>query len=138
MRKRRELVEELRGLGVAAGDMLVVHASLRALGPVKGGAAEVVRALQEAVGDGGTLVAYVDVEWFQDEDSEEETPVFDKATATAARDHGVLHEVMRTWPGALRSDHPDAGVVAIGRLSGWITSMHPFQYGMDRGRRLRG
>jgi aminoglycoside 3-N-acetyltransferase len=33
----------------------------------------------------------------------------------------------------LRSDHPDAGVVAIGRLAEWITSEHPFQYGYGEG-----
>ena len=53
----------------------------------------------------------------------------DKRVAHAARDHGVLHETLRNWPGALRSDHPDAGVVAIGPLGEWITKDHPFQYG---------
>ncbi len=131
--KRRELVEELRALGVSAGDVLMVHASLRALGPVKGGAAEVVRALEEAVGEAGTLVAYVDVELFHEDDDEDEVPVFDPRTARAALDHGVLHETMRTWPGALRSDHPDAGVVAMGKRAEWIVKEHPFRYGYGPG-----
>jgi len=30
---------------------------------------------------------------------------------------------------AFRSDHPDAGVVAVGALAPWITGEHPFAYG---------
>ena len=36
-------------------------------------------------------------------------------------------------PEALRSDHPDAGVVAIGPMAQWITADHPFQYGYGEG-----
>jgi aminoglycoside 3-N-acetyltransferase len=108
----------------------MVHASLRNVGPVVGGANTVMHALLDAVGAQGTLVAYVDVESFvDDEDEDDDVPVFDKRIAPAARDHGVLHEVLRNWPGALRSDHPDAGVVALGRRAAWIVDDHPFQYG---------
>ena len=60
---------------------------------------------------------YVDFEPFFADTDEFEVPVFDKRIAHAARDHVVLHEAMRTWPGALRSDHPDTGVVAIGKCT---------------------
>jgi aminoglycoside 3-N-acetyltransferase len=91
-----------------------------------------VQALLDAIGPHGTLVAYVDYEPFHDED-DIEIPVFDKRIAHAARDHGILHETIRTWPGALRSDHPDAGVVAIGALAESITQDHPFAYGYGTG-----
>ena len=51
-----EIVAGLRRLGVAPGDALEVHSSLRSLGRVAGGAASVIRALQEAVGPTGTLI----------------------------------------------------------------------------------
>jgi len=126
------LTAQLRGLGVAPGDLVMVHASLRRLGPVIGGAASVVRALLDAVGEQGTIAAYVDFEPFFEED-ERDTPVFDPRTARAALDHGVLHEVIRTWPGAIRSAHPDAGVAAIGPRAAWLTTPHPFQYGYGEG-----
>jgi aminoglycoside 3-N-acetyltransferase len=66
----------------------------------------IVQALLDAIGTAGTLVAYVDYEPFYDDTGEVEIPVFDKRIAHAARDHGVLHETLRTWPGALRSGHP--------------------------------
>lgn len=111
----------------------MIHASVRAVGAVTGGVNVIVQALLDAIGPEGTLVAYVDFEPFYAESDEVEIPVFDKRIARAARDHGILHETMRTWPGALRSDHPDAGVVAIGALAEWISTAHPFQYGYGEG-----
>jgi aminoglycoside 3-N-acetyltransferase len=110
----------------------MIHAGLRAVGPVTGGANVIVQSLLDTIGPGGTLVAYVDFEPFYT-DGDTEVPVFDKRIAHAARDHGVLHETIRKWPGALRSDHPDAGVVAIGALAEWIVADHPFQYGYGEG-----
>jgi len=119
-------------LGIQTGDTVMVHSSLRAIGPITGGAEILIRALLEAIGPAGTLAAYVDFEPFY-EDDDPEIPVFDKHTASAARDHGVLHELIRTWPGSLRSDHPGAGVSAIGAQAKWITSEHPFHYGYGPG-----
>lgn len=131
---RASLTHELRRLGIPAGAIVMVHSSLRALGPVVGGAHTVAQALLDVLGPEGTLVAYVDVELFiEDDDADEDVPVFDPRLAPAARDHGVLHEVLRTWPGALRSAHPDAGVVAIGHRAAWVVDEHPFQYGYGEG-----
>jgi aminoglycoside 3-N-acetyltransferase len=112
----------------------MVHSSLRAGGRIVGGVNVLVQSLLHTIGPEGTLAAYVDFEPFWDEnDDPADIPPFDKRIAHAARDHGVLHETLRNWPGALRSDHPDAGVVAIGRLARWITKDHPFQYGYGPG-----
>lgn len=127
---RCQLSEDLVRLGVRPGDLLMVHASVRSIGRIVGGANVLVQSLFDAVRTEGTLTAYVDFEPFFEEDDDPSTiPVFDKRVAPAARDHRVLHEVLRNWPGAMRSDHPDAGVVAMGPLAEWITVRHPFQYG---------
>ena len=127
---RKDLTEDLRSLGVRAGDLLMVHAGVRSVGRIVGGVNTLVQAMFDAVGPDGTIAAYVDFEpWFEEPDDPAHIPVFDKRIAQAARDHGVLHETLRTWPGALRSDHPDAGVVAIGKLAEWLTAEHPFQFG---------
>lgn len=129
---RSSLAADLRRLGVGPGAVLMVHASLRAIGPVTGGATVVVQALLDTVEPDGTLLAYVDFEPFFDDD-DPEIPAFDPSTARAARDHGVLHEVLRTWPGAVRSAHPDAGVVALGHRAEWFVREHPFRYGYGEG-----
>lgn len=134
MATHASLCRDLALLGAQAGDLLMVHASLRALGPITGGAAVVVQAILDVIGPSGTLAAYVDFEpFYEDDDDYLDIPVFDPLTARAALDHGVLHETIRTWPGAIRSLHPDAGVAAIGRLSNELTAHHPLQYGYGPG-----
>ena len=129
---RTSLYADLTRLGVARGDVLMIHAGVRSVGPVVGGANVIIQSLVDVIGPAGTLVAYVDYESFYS-DEDDEIPVFDKRIAHAARDHGILHETIRTWPCALRSDHPDAGVVALGALAEWITADHSFRYGYGEG-----
>lgn len=134
MHTRRTLNENLVKLGLRTGDLLMVHASVRSVGRIIGGVNSLVHSLFDAIGREGTLAAYVDFEpFFEEDDDPSSIPVFDKRIAHAARDHGVLHETLRTWPGALRSDHPDAGVVAIGPMAAVITRNHQFQYGYGEG-----
>lgn len=131
---RRSLRDDLERLGVQAGDLLMVHGSLRRVGRIVGGVDVLTQALLDVIGDAGTLAAYVDFEpCFEEDDDPADIPVFDKRIAHAARDHGILHETLRNWPGAIRSDHPDAGVVALGRLAECITADHPLQYGYGEG-----
>jgi aminoglycoside N3'-acetyltransferase len=54
---RSTLTKQLGELGVRPGDVVMVHASLRAIGPVVGGANTIIRALLDAVGPAGTLAA---------------------------------------------------------------------------------
>jgi aminoglycoside 3-N-acetyltransferase len=134
---RSALVAGLRALGVREGAVLMVHARMSALGWVVGGSGTVVSALLEALGPEGTLVAYASWEehvyhageWPAEHRAAylAEPPVFDPATAEAARDHGRIPERVRTWPGAERSAHPEASVVAVGRLARELTADHPQQ-----------
>jgi len=134
---RGSLAADLRALGVAAGDVVMVHAGLRSVGPVVGGVNAVVGALLDAVGPAGTLVAYTDwesgVDEWDDPHVQVAIPVFDKRTARAARDHGIFAETLRTWPGTVRSDHPDAGIVALGARAEFLCAGHPLQYGYGEG-----
>ena len=60
-RARRTIptARDLTALGVRPGAVLLVHCRLSALGTVVGGAETVVRALLDAAGPDGTLVAYI-------------------------------------------------------------------------------
>lgn len=130
---RTSLREDLRRLGVSPGDLLMVHSSVRSVGPVVGGVNVIVHSLLDAVGPEGTLVAYLDFEPFYDPDADEEVPVFDPRIAQASRLNGILPETLRKWPGAFRSGHPDAGVAAVGARAAWITGEHPFRFGYGEG-----
>lgn len=100
------LAQQLRALGLAAGDAVMVHASLRAVGPVERGAVGVIDALRTAVGHGGTLLMVL---------SADETEPFDPLRSPVdIEDMGVLAEVFRTYPGVLVNDHPADRFAAIG------------------------
>jgi aminoglycoside 3-N-acetyltransferase len=122
-----QLARDLRRIGLCPGDTLMVHASLRAVGPVEGRAEGLVRALLSVLGDRGTLLAYVDFA------PTTETLYFDPQQSPARPEYGVLAEVIRTWPGAARSLNPGASMVAVGARSEWICSNHPLNYGYGPG-----
>jgi aminoglycoside 3-N-acetyltransferase len=113
----------------------MVHTRMSALGWVVGGSETVVRGLLDALGPEGTLMAYASwqdhVYHLSDWPEEHrdayvaEPPVFDVATAEVDRDYGRIPERVRTWPGAERSTHPEASVVAVGARARWLTGSHP-------------
>jgi aminoglycoside N3'-acetyltransferase len=119
-----ELARDLGRLGVANGDTVMVHASLRAIGPVEGRADGVVRGLELAVGRGGTLLMNVGArdDWgWVNERPESERPAlladaepFDAFRTPADPDNGVLAEVFRRAPGTVVSDHPEGRFGARG------------------------
>ena len=135
--RRSGLARDLEELGLRVGGVVMVHCRLSALGHVVGGAETVVRALLDALGPEGTLLAYTG--WqdappddIEDLDGEarraylEEQPAYDPRVAPSRRDHGRVPEALRTWSGAHHSGHPEAGVAAVGPLAGEIIASHPY------------
>ena len=118
---RTTLAREIAALGVERGGVLMVHARMSALGWVEGAETAVVGALLDALGPDGTLVAYTS--WDR-HSFDAELPPFDPATARATPDHGRVPERVRTWPGAVRSCHPEASVAAVGARARWIVDPH--------------
>lgn len=137
------LVRDLRALGVEPGGVLMLHASVKAIGWVVGGPDVVLQALLDVLTPEGTLMMYVGweeplyhlAEWPEERQRGylEECPPFDPARSRAYRKWGILTEYLRTWPGAYRSNHPEASVAAVGAKARWITADHPPQYGYGRG-----
>ena len=133
---RSRLARDLEKLGLEPGGVAMVHCRMSALGHVVGGAETVVRALLDALGPEGTLVAYTgwqdeppeDLDALDDEAKRiylEEHPAYDPRVALSRRDHGRVPEALRTWPGACHSGHPEAGVAAVGPLADVLTAGHP-------------
>src|SRR5450830_514057 len=130
---RTELAAGLVRLGVAAGDTLFIHSSLKSLGYVEGGPLAVIRALQDAVGPQGSLLL----------------PTYylpgGTVRATCAmtgyvfdpRRHGThmgrLPEAFLSSGAIHRSIHPTHSVSAWGREAAHLTEAHhraPSIFGM--------
>ena len=126
-RSVESLVGDLRRIGVAGGDLLMVHASLRAVGPVEGGADGVISALEAAIGPEGTLFmtlgARDDWSWVNERPQRDrpallrEAEPFDHLVTPADPDIGVLAEVFRTRPNTKVSNHPEGRFGASGSLA---------------------
>jgi aminoglycoside 3-N-acetyltransferase len=117
MHSRASLADDFRRLGVRPGAVVMLHASVRAVGEVAGGPDEIHLALGDAVTETGTLMMYAGCPRYYDEVGRgnltpaveavvlEKLPAFDPRTARSARDHGVLVEFFRTSPGVTFNDH---------------------------------
>jgi aminoglycoside 3-N-acetyltransferase len=136
------LVRDLRRLGVSAGQTLLVHASLSAIGWVNGGAATVIAALAQAVGETGNVVVSTGTE----ENSQtsrayrertkhmtpgearqyrRDMPAFDRDTTPTSA--GAIAEELRTTGGAFRSAHPQSSFAAIGPKARYLMANHPLE-----------
>ncbi|MEU6511713.1 AAC(3) family N-acetyltransferase [Streptomyces sp. NPDC046942] len=134
---RDSVAAQLRLLGVETGEILLVHSSLSSLGWVNGGPVTVVQGLLDALGPSGTLVVPAQSGDLSDPAVWGNPPVpekwWDRIRATMppydplitpTRGVGVIPETVRTWPGALRSAHPQTSFAAVGPHARAITDGH--------------
>lgn len=87
------------------GRDLMVHASMRRLGPVLGGADGLIEAIRFVIGPDGTMLMMI---------AADDDEPFDRLTTEADEDNGVLAEVFREFPGVEVNDHPACRFAALG------------------------
>jgi aminoglycoside 3-N-acetyltransferase len=113
-----QIVNELRALGLSAGQVVFVHSSLSSLGHVPGGAETVVDAFLEVLGSTGTLV----VPTFTFAHGRADAPIFDLQQDQS--EMGAITEALRTRPGVQRSCHLLHSVAALGAQAETIAAVH--------------
>jgi aminoglycoside 3-N-acetyltransferase len=139
MYSRQELADGFQRLGIAPGQTVMVHASVRAVGHVAGGPDQIHLALQDVLTAGGTLMMYASCPEYYDEvgrgnltaDEElellEKLPAFDPVAARSARDNGALVELLRTYPGSTVNPHV-ARFAVRGAHAAYLLSKQPWNY----------
>lgn len=111
------IARELLALGVRPGGVLLVHSSLRALGPAAD-PETVIQGLLQALGSAGTLLMPA----LSYERVTADSPVFDLLDTPS--NVGVVPEQFRRRTGTKRSLHPTHSVCGLGRHAGEILSRH--------------
>lgn len=114
--RREAIVADLAGLGIGLCTPIMVHASLRRIGPIEGGAGTLIDSLSEAQGGSGTFVMPL---------GSRDGDLFDALTSPAEADIGVLAEVFRQREGVRVNDHPAGRFAALGPLAGQILEPIP-------------
>jgi aminoglycoside 3-N-acetyltransferase len=129
--------EALRSCGVAEGQTVLVHMAMSKLGWIVGGEEAVIRGLLTAVGETGTIMMVtncsgntdpaewqhppVPEQWWQT--IRDHMPAYNPLT-TPTRGMGVVPELFRTFPGALRSGHPAFSMAALGPNAAYLVADH--------------
>ena len=113
-----KIAQQARALGVRPGETLLVHSSLKSLGIPGLAPFDVIRGLQAAAGETGTLLFPT----LSYEFCNAEHPYFNVKTTPACT--GAIAEASRSFPGAVRSLHPTHSCTAIGPLARELTARH--------------
>lgn len=141
---RNLLARDFRALGVAPGDTVMLHASIRSVGEVAGGPDQIHLALKDALTEDGTLVMYASCPRYADEigrgnlTAEQEAelkaklPPFNPLRDRSARDNGALVELLRTYPGSRVNLHP-ARFVVWGAGADHLLEPQPWDFAFGRG-----
>jgi len=114
---KSDIVEALREAGLCPGDSLIVHSSFRSLGGVEGGPETVIDALIETVSPGGNVMLPTFNYTAHIAD-----PYFDPAAIACPT--GIIPELVRKRPNAVRSLHPTHSVAVIGPDAAELTKDH--------------
>lgn len=140
---RISLQADLMRIGVRVGDTVLLHAAMRAVGPVLNGPDILANALLDVVGPEGTIMVYTNWDTLHEDLLDDDgrvlpkwrahVPAFDPQASRAVRINGVIAETVRTMSGARRSGNPAASMAAIGKQADWLTADHPQDYGYGEG-----
>jgi aminoglycoside 3-N-acetyltransferase len=117
-----ELLAAVRSLGIGPGDSVMMHSRFNRESGFKGGPADIVEGLIDALGPEGHLLMMSMAYGGASADYCAGDPLFDVRRTPSAV--GLLTEVFRRRDGVLRSLNPLHPVLAHGPLAEWIVADH--------------
>ena len=114
----RRMADDLINLGVKPGGVLLVHSSLKSLGPLPDGAESAIEGLLESIGHAGTILMPA----LSYETVGAANPIFNVANTPSCV--GALTEYFRTRARTTRSIHPTHSVCGLGAGAGRLLGAH--------------
>src|SRR5687767_4439833 len=117
-----QLTAELRRMGIAETDTLLVHSNFEPLSGFTGTPMDVVNAFAGLVGEKGNLLMVSIPFRGSAYDYLAQGKVFDVRKTLSMM--GLITEMFRRRPGTLRSLHPTHPVLAAGKDAAWIVADH--------------
>jgi len=131
------LISDFEQIGLKKGDIILLHSSMSKMGWTVGGPVAVVMALQKVITEEGTIIMPsfttensnpilwhyppVPKDWWQI--IKDNQPAFNPKYSST-RGMGRIAETFRTFPGVLRSSHPQESFSAWGKHAKFITKNH--------------
>lgn len=141
---RDSLCAEFKALGIQPNDVIMLHASYKALGLVAGGPDTVIDGLMDAVGDNGGILIFVS--WGQSTyeafaerhgltaSEREAWPEFDPSCASVRPSYaGAIGACLVQRPDACRSANPDRSLAALGSGAKVLIDEHRLDHGFGPG-----
>lgn len=119
---KQSLIQDLRMIGIAEGDTLLVHSSLSRIGYLEKGPETLIDALLEVVGADGNLLMPTSPNNVYQLNYIQNTPFFDVLHSPSKT--GAITEFFRTKPGVVRSLHPTEPVSAFGPKANYFIKDH--------------
>lgn len=108
MHTKETLMKQLENLGIDRNGTLLIHSSMKSMGPVEGGADTVLDVFSDYMKDG--LLVLPTHTWSS---INKDNPKFYVESSPTCV--GILPEIFRKRPGVVRSWHPTHSVAALGR-----------------------
>ncbi|GKX31676.1 hypothetical protein SH1V18_41560 [Vallitalea longa] len=147
---RESLKKQFLEMGLHKGMTVIVHSSMSKIGWITGGPVAVTQALMDVITQEGTIVMPAHTSDYSDPTGWENPPVpkewipiikenmpaYNK-NITPTSYMGHIAETFRTFPGVLRSDHPQYSFTAWGKHAEEITAGHLLNYGLGENSPLK-
>jgi aminoglycoside 3-N-acetyltransferase len=119
--EKSKLEEDFKKLGIVKGDHVAVALSFKSIGIIENGPDTLIDSLLEVIGPEGTLMMNAHTNSFPLSEVSRDY-LFDPSLTIP--NTGIVPRTMLKRKNAIRSRHPTCSVVALGKLSKYLTDEH--------------
>ncbi len=117
-----QLLEAFTSLGLRRSDAVMVHSAYSPYNGFRGSPDQIIAALRETIGPGGTLLMPSSTYNGSTEDFVKKAEIFNVNRSFSCM--GIVSEIFRQQDGTIRSHNPAHPILASGTHASWFTEGH--------------